>query len=73
MVNQKIIPTKASWEETVWKGPIDFISSRVEGDSESQHPHSARSENDAGSSSRSNGKLEDVGSVDTSKHSQVSN
>jgi hypothetical protein len=78
LVNQKIIPTKASWEETVWKGPIDFISSRAEGDSESQNlqqPQSQRLENDA-SSSRSDGnppgvKLHDVGSIDTVQNGQV--
>ena len=28
---QKILPVKANWDETVWKGPIDFIASQAGG------------------------------------------
>jgi hypothetical protein len=33
---QKLLPVKANWDETVWKGPIDFISSQASGVGESQ-------------------------------------
>jgi hypothetical protein len=80
LVNQKIIPTNASWDETVWKGPIDFISSRVEGGSESrtlQQPQNDGSENEAASSPRSDGnasaiKVDGYSSVETARHAQVS-
>ncbi len=26
---QKILPVKANWDETVWKGPIDFIAAQA--------------------------------------------
>jgi hypothetical protein len=71
LINQKLIPTKAKWNETVWQGPIDFISSRAEGDSESQtlqNPQNGRLESEAADPARSNGnqsenQVDAVGSV----------
>ncbi len=34
---QKILPVKANWDETVWKGPIDFIADQAVVKTES-HP-----------------------------------
>jgi hypothetical protein len=56
----KMLPVKARWDDTVWKGPIDFISAQAGGMGESQPahgPHKVETETPrAGGDASSNGK-----------------
>ena len=43
----KILPVNARWDETVWKGPMDFIAAQAGGRDASQParvPHDAETE-----------------------------
>ena len=51
----KILPVKASWDDTVWKGPIDFIASQAGGKGELQPargPHEVEADTPRSSKSK---------------------